>query len=48
MLPLLLSVPGAPLVKTPNAPPEIDPPELFVIAAATRRDRHPPRWHWPH
>ena len=31
MLPLLLSVPRAPVVKTPNPPPEIDPPELFVM-----------------
>ena len=31
MLPLLLSVPATPLVKTPNAPPEIEPPELFVM-----------------
>ena len=31
MLPLLLTVARVPVVKTPNPPPEIDPPELFVM-----------------
>ena len=31
MLPLLLSVAATPLVNTPNPPPEIEPPELFVM-----------------
>ena len=42
MLPLLLSVPRAPLVKTPNAPPEIDPPELFVMLPPPARSTPAP------
>ena len=42
MLPLLLSVAGTPLVKTPNPPPEIEPPELFVMLPPPARSTPAP------
>ena len=42
MLPLLFSVPSAPVVKTPNALPEIDPPELLVILPPPARSTPAP------